>query len=468
MVPDPRRQAPGQARSPEPLVLPGLDTPDGAADSRRGIRRPPQGGGLCGDKPDRPAGVAPRFVDDAEAAGLRFVQDNGQTPRKLLPETMSGGVALLDYDGDGWLDIYVVQGGAFPPPANPVEGDRLYRNRGDGTFEDATGRAGTGPDQARLRTRRRRRRLRQRRPPDLFVTRWRAYALLHNRGDGTFEEVTDRAGLGGDRDWPTSAAFADLDGDGDLDLYVCHYLAFDVEEPRICSDAASRVAHYCSPRISPSLPDHVFRNDGGRFVDVTAAPGSSTRTGAGWEWSRPISTTITASIFMSPTTCPRTTCSATTAASNSRRRRSRPARRPTRAGASSRGWASPAATSTATDGPTWPSPTITASRRRCSGTWAGASSPTQTAAVGLAAPSRHLLGFGIAFLDANNDGRLDLVSANGHVSDYRPAFPWKMPIQLLVGTPEGRLIDVSAGAGPRSGRSTSPAAWPRATSTTTA
>ena len=70
--------------------------------------------------------------------------------------------------------------------------------------------------------------------PDLFVTRWRSYALYRNRGDGTFEDVTEPAGLGGDRDWPTSAAFADLDGDGDLDLYVCHYLRWDAETSGLC------------------------------------------------------------------------------------------------------------------------------------------------------------------------------------------------------------------------------------------
>ena len=189
---------------------------------------------------------------------------------------------MLDYDGDGWLDLYAVQGGHFPPnPAWPGPGDHLFHNLRDGTFADVTETAGLAAmprsygqavavgdfdNDGR---------------PDLFMTRWRSYALYRNRSDGTFEDVTARVGLDGDRDWPTSAAFADLDNDGDLDLYVCHYGAWDPDHPKLCKDPSGTKFSSCDPRAIVPLPDHVFRNDGTRFVNVTAEAGMIEHEGRG-------------------------------------------------------------------------------------------------------------------------------------------------------------------------------------------
>ena len=145
---------PGQAEPP-----PGRPSPDSSPSSARSPARPhPQ---------DRRRLRSPTFTDDAEAVGPAVHVQNGATPERQIPETMSGGVGLLDYDGDGWLDVYLVQGGVFPPDPGsahgPNRGDRLFRNRGDGTFEDATAAAGS-PVRRGLRPRGRGRRLRQRRP----------------------------------------------------------------------------------------------------------------------------------------------------------------------------------------------------------------------------------------------------------------------------------------------------------------
>ena len=209
---------------------------------------------------DAPAGhPVPRFQDVHRQAGLHHVYLNGERGRCLLFETTGGGAGWLDYDGDGLWDLYLNQGGdATAGPEAPQPSDRLFRNRGDGTFEDVTEQAGIrefgysqgvaigdydndGYD-------------------DIYVTNLGRNTLWHNRGDGTFAEVTEVAGVGDNR-WSTSAAWADLDGDGLLDLYVANYCVDDPHRPMECKSRKGTPS-VCHPGNVPAWPDEVYFNRG--------------------------------------------------------------------------------------------------------------------------------------------------------------------------------------------------------------
>ncbi len=410
--------------------------------------------------PERPGAS---FVDDAEAAGLRFIFDNGKSPRRQLPETTSGGVGVIDFDGDGWLDVYLVQGGAFPPdPERPGPGDRLYRNRRDGTFEDATESSGIAGMPRGYGHGLAVGDVDNDGDADLLVTRWRSYALYRNRGDGTFEDATEDAGLGGDRDWPTSAAFADLDNDGDLDLYVAHYVAWDARNPKLCPDAADASGApgrlgYCMPHTLAASPDHLFRNDGGRFVDVTTEAGLVDRDGRGLGVvAADVDDDGRVDLFVANDT------TANYLLMNRGGLRFEEAGLISGVACNADG-AFQAGMGTAAgdlDGDGLLDLFVTnfygestTFYRNLGGGMFG----DKSAQVGLAAPSRFLLGFGIATLDVNNDGRLDVATANGHVNDERPRFPYAMPAQLMLGIGGGRLTDASKKSGapwmiPRVGR----------------
>jgi len=409
-------------------------------------------------KPNEPGSrPIPTYVDDAAARGLIFTFDNGRSDARQLPETMSGGLALLDYDGDGWLDVYVVQGGPFPPPEDPPFGDRLFRNRGDGTFEDVTEASGlakfpggyghgvtVGDYDGDGH-------------PDLFVTRWRRYALYRNRGDGTFEETTEAAGLGGDRDWPTSAAFADLDGDGDLDLYVCHYLRWDEHDPQHCPNPAGPGASYCDPRLFPAIGDRLYRNDDGRFVDATESAGIVDEDGRGLgALAADLDGDGRIDLYVANDTTPNFYF------------RNQGGLRFTEEGMESGLAASASGGHLAGMGiacgdldgdglidlavTNFHGESTTLYHNHGEGLFSDRSEAT-----GLASQTYAVLGFGIAAFDADNDGWLDLAQTNGHVNDYRPATPYAMPAQLFLGDERGRLRDVSKNAGapwsvPRLGR----------------
>jgi enediyne biosynthesis protein E4 len=230
------------------------------------------------------------FVESAGATGLNFTHINGATGQYYVAEEMGAGVALFDYDNDGDLDVFLVQGGPLndkaPADTPGYPTSRLFRNdltRGpDGKprlhFTDVTAQAGVAlraygmgvavgdyDNDGYL---------------DLFVTSFGPDTLFHNNGNGTFTDVTKQAGVS-DPLWSTSAVFFDYDRDGDLDLFVANYLDFTVAGNKKCRDTAG-APDYCGPRSYRPVPDRLYRNDGnGHFTNVTESAGIARADGAG-------------------------------------------------------------------------------------------------------------------------------------------------------------------------------------------
>jgi hypothetical protein len=220
-----------------------------------------------GAVPVSPETSAFPFRDVTASTGIDFVHDNGATEDKHFPETMAPGVALFDADGDGDLDLYAVDGGQLVSAKESTgAANRLYLNRGDGTFAEAPDAAGAGDSGYGMgvavgdydgdgRA-------------DLYVLNYGRNDLYRNLGRGAFVKVD--AGVE-DPAWSVGGAFLDFDRDGDLDLYVVNYLDYDVLREEPCKAGSFTI--YCSPeRFSPA-PDRLYRNDGGQFTDVSQQAG---------------------------------------------------------------------------------------------------------------------------------------------------------------------------------------------------
>ena len=227
-----------------------------------------------------PATAAPWFEEMAASRGVTFVHRSGHETRYLLPEIMGGGAALFDSDGDGDLDLLLVQSGRVLAPAGTPSGHRFYRNRGDGSFDDATGGSGidgvsgygmgvaTGDYDNDGDV-------------DVYITALGANVLLQNDGRGRFIDVTRHAGVGGSG-WSTSATFVDVDADGLLDLFVTRYLDWRIEIERECYSLTG-VPDYCSPKnYDAPTTDLLFRNNGdGTFTDISRTAGLTAAVGNG-------------------------------------------------------------------------------------------------------------------------------------------------------------------------------------------
>jgi enediyne biosynthesis protein E4 len=230
---------------------------------------------------DASASATPWFEDIAERAGIHFVHQSGHHEKFFLPEIMGGGAALFDMDNDGDLDLYLVQSGdLFAPSAKQSGiGNRLYRNRGDGTFEDVT--AGSGSDAGGYGMGAASGDFDNDGNADLYVTNVGGNVLLKGDGRGHFTDVTAKAGVASSG-WSTSAAFLDYDGDGALDLFVVHYLNWQPSAEVECYSMTG-VPDYCSPKTYdlPSSATLYHNNGNGTFSDVTDRAGLRAAVGNG-------------------------------------------------------------------------------------------------------------------------------------------------------------------------------------------
>ena len=224
------------------------------------------------------------FVDTTAKSGINFTATASHTPHKYRIETMGSGVAAFDFDNDGLLDLFFVNGaplsdpqpkGSVPQKSSPGDWNRLYHQKKDGTFEDVTEKAGLKGvgygmgvavgdfDNDGFE--------------DLYVTAYGGNKLYHNNGNGTFTDVTEKSGTGGPTTpgftWSTSAAWVDLDNDGLLDLVVLRYVQWDWDD-EYCGEHREGYRAYCHPDIFPAIPALVYHNDGnGHFTEVAKKMG---------------------------------------------------------------------------------------------------------------------------------------------------------------------------------------------------
>jgi hypothetical protein len=216
-----------------------------------------------------------------EKSGIRWTHSSGRSAEKYLPESSGAGCAFLDYDNDGWLDIYLVNSGKcdFFTSAKPLR-NALYKNNRDGSFTDVTEKAGVAAggygqgvavgdyDGDGF--------------PDIYVTQYGRSILYHNNGDGTFTDVTEKAGVAAPG-WSSSAVWFDYDNDGRLDLFVGRFVEFSKELNKPCGIHEDGRIHYCIPKVYSPMPSWLFHNNGdGTFTDVSKESGIAGSLGKVW------------------------------------------------------------------------------------------------------------------------------------------------------------------------------------------
>jgi hypothetical protein len=412
--------------------------------------------GCGGGEPPSGKAVAPAaaqawFKEVAERAGICFEHVAARERRFWFPEIMGSGLGFADVDGDGFLDLYAVQGGdlAGEPAAQPS--DRLFKNRADGTFEDATEASGLGErrygmgcafgdcdDDGDV---------------ELYVTNVGPNVLYRNAGDGTFADVSAQARVA-DARWSTSAAFFDYEMDGDLDVYVCNYVNWSSQREIACSSAYAP-KDYCSPNnYNAPATDLLYRNDGAlRFTDVSERAGLLRAFGNGLGVTcGDFDADGRTDVFVANDQMPNQLWIA--------REDGTFVERALLAGCAvdqegrARAGMGVFALDHQDDGDLDLFVTNLRSETNIFYLNEGGLFSEHAAALGLAAPSRPYTGFGLGFADFDHDGRRDLYVANGRVTFgrplHRPDDPFAEPNQLYRGTPAGGFEEVPRGGLPAS------------------
>jgi hypothetical protein len=361
------------------------------------------------------------FRDVARERGITWVHEMGRSGQRMMVETMGSGGGFLDFDNDGDLDIYLANGAPMPGfKGTGTPRDALYRNDGPAGFQDVAVQAGTADTQYGQGmcaadfdndgwT-------------DIYLANYGPNTLYRNRGDGSFEDATRAAGVG-DPQWGSSCAFLDYDGDGDADLFVANYVDFTPRNNRFCGDYAANVSAYCHPNVYNGQADLLYRNNGdGTFTDVAEAAGLSARFGNGMGVVvGDVDDDGDPDLYVANDTTPNTLylnkgdgtfADATLSAG---------------VGYSVDGtpWAGMGTDFGDYDGDgdldiivtnlDFENNTLYRNEGRT--VFSDASFPS-----GIGAISLSFVGFGADFLDYDNDGRMDLIIANGHILDNAPYF----------------------------------------------
>ena len=395
---------------------------------------------------------SPRFVDVTESSGIDFRHVHGGTGKKYFVETMGSGVAFLDYNNDGWLDVFAVNGGTLPGYAGPPPQNRLYRNAGRGVFSDVTRFAGVGEtaygmgvcagdvDNDGY--------------DDLYVTCYGPNSLFRNNGDGTFRDVAATAGVSGDAVWSVGCSFLDVDSDGFLDLYVANYVDYAIDS------AERRLRPYASRSASPSdgerfyphpdnfkgAADRLYRNNGnGTFTDVTKRAGVLNPGGKGMGMAcADVDGDGAPDIFVANDMTPNFLYL--------NRGDGRFVDRGLLSGVGYSGSGDLQSSMGADFGDFNRDGrldlAVTNFRLEGAGLFRneGAGLFTDISSIsGIRAPTLPHVGWGIGFLDYDNDGWPDLLMVHGHVLDnaHRVGSVYKQPAILFRNTGDGRFVDVT-------------------------